>query len=351
MAIGAQRDIELTRAQLARWFRPRLAADDIEVSDITAPWNGFSNETLLFDVRWRRGAAEHTEPLVARVKPPVHVFPEYDLRKQYRAMELMGSTGVPVPRMRWYEDDAAVLGAPFFVMDRIDGAIPPDNPTYHVADVCAAFSPESRRALWLDGLGQMARIHRLNWRTAGFSWLDQPQWGRTGIAQQLGYYRHYLAWATTGRPHPTCDPGLHWLEQNVPTSEPLGLSWGDARVGNMIFAEDRCVAVLDWEMAAIANPEADLAWWLFLDWHHSSGLGIPRLDGFPSPAETVAAWEAQVGRRAEHLPYYEVFAAFRFAVIMIRIAALTEAAGLPTPENFAVDNIPSRRLAELLASV
>lgn len=348
MAIGAQRDIDATRAQLAQWICPRLGADAAEVPEITAPWNGFSNETLLFDVHWRRRGEQRTERLVARVKPPVHVFPEYDLRKQYRAMELMGPTGVPVPRMRWYEDDPAVLGAPFFVMDRIDGAIPPDNPTYHVADVCASWSPESRRAAWLDGVAQMARIHRLDWRAAGFGWLDQPRWGPTGLAQQLGYYRHYLGWATDGHPHPTCDPGLRWLEEHAPREERLGLSWGDARVGNMIFADDRCAAVLDWEMAAILDPEADLAWWLFLDWHHSAGFGIDRLAGFPDPSETVAAWEARVDRPARHLPYYEVFAAFRFAVIMIRIAALTAAANLPIPENFAVDNVPSRRLAELL---
>uniref|UniRef100_UPI00202888D2 phosphotransferase n=1 Tax=Caballeronia sp. ATUFL_F1_KS39 TaxID=2921766 RepID=UPI00202888D2 len=83
------------------------------------------------------------------------------------------------------------------------------------------------------------------------------------------YYRRYLAWASDGKPQPTVDAGLAWLLANQPQDEPVGLSWGDARVGNMIFSDARCVAVLDWEMVALGNPEQDLGWWLFLDWHHS----------------------------------------------------------------------------------
>ena len=67
----------------------------------------------------------------------------------------------------------------------------------------------------------------------------------------------------------------------------VALNWGDARLPNLIFRDDRVAAVLDWEMAFLGDPEADLAWWLFLDWQGCDGYGIPRLDGFPSREQTV----------------------------------------------------------------
>lgn len=349
MAIGVQRDLDETRRQLEGWLATRLpAAGPVEVSELRAPWNGFSNETLLFDAAWRSAdGTDHREGLVARVRPAAQVFFEYDLRKQYRAMDALAGTDVPAPRMRWYEEDPHVLGAPFFVMDRVEGIIPPDNPTYHVADVCAAMSPASRAAMWWDGIEKLARIHRLDWR-AHFAWLDEPRFGPTGIVQQLGWWEHYLRWGTEGRAHPICTPALAWLRDHQPADEPIGVIWGDARIGNLIFRDDRCVAVLDWEMAALGNPEADLGWWLFLDWHHSAGLDIPRLAGFPSHEETIARWEALTGLRAANQFYYAVFAAFRFAVIMIRVATLTRQAGMPTPEDFDVNNICTRRVAALL---
>jgi aminoglycoside phosphotransferase (APT) family kinase protein len=349
MAIGDQRDFEHTRAQLAAWLARQLpAAHDLAVSDLHAPGMGFSNETLLFDLTYRDGGAERCEPLVVRFKPATQIFPEYDLGLQYRVMQLLAPTNVPVPRMRWQEPDPVVLGSSFYMMDRITGMVPPDQPSYHAADVCTELTPAQRATLWWDGLEVMTRIHRLDWGAAGFGFLDAPRWGRTPLAQQLGYYDHYLKWATNGAAHPTCDPALAWLRDHQPSHEPVSLCWGDSRIGNMLFDNCRCVAVLDWEMVTLGNPEQDLAWWLFLDWHHSAGLGIERLEGFPTREETIARYEALMQRPVEHASYYEVFAAFRFAVIMIRVAHLTAAAGLSTDPNFAVNNIPSCRLAHLL---
>ena len=116
----------------------------------------------------------------------------------------------------------------------------------------------------------------------------------------------------------------------------------------MIFREERCVAVLDWEMVSLGNPVQDLAWWLFLDWHHSAGFDAPRLDGFPSREATVARWESLTGFSARHLHYYEVFAAMRFAVIMVRVVALVREAGLPIPDDYDVNNACTKGLAKLL---
>jgi len=349
MAIGDQRDLELARKNLITYFGRALpGARDIDVTNLTAPGMGFSNETLLVDLSYAQDGTRHDEKLVIRVKPHAQVFPEYDLRRQYAVMQMLEPTDVPVPHMRWFEEAADTLGASFYVMDRIDGVVPPDHPTYHVAGCCIDMTPASRAALWWDGLDKLARIHKLDWRALGFDFLGRPGLGATPLAQELAYYRHYLAWAAEGRPQPTVEAGLAWLLAHQPKDEPVGLCWGDSRIGNMIFADDRCVAVLDWEMASLGSPEQDLGWWLFLDWHHSAGIGVAPLEGFPSRAETIARYQQLTGRAVRNLHYYEAFAAFRFAIVMIRIAQLTRAAGLFTPDDFETNNIPTQGLARLL---
>jgi aminoglycoside phosphotransferase (APT) family kinase protein len=117
----------------------------------------------------------------------------------------------------------------------------------------------------------------------------------------------------------------------------------------MIFRDGRCVAVLDWEMATLGNPEQDFAWALFLDRHHSEGVEAPRLEGFPSREATLARYEEKSGLKVEHLHYYEVFAAVRFGIIMMRIGQQFNHYGLiPDESDFEVNNIVTRLLAKLL---
>jgi len=287
---------------------------------------------------------------VLRIQPSENqIFPDYDLGKQIRTMRLLEKTRVPVPRVLWHEPDAAVLGAPFYVMARIEGRIPTDNPPYHVGGWLPEVPEAERTALWWSAVEALAAIHRLDWRTVGFGFLEDSADGRRPLAVQLDQYRRYFEWAARGRPHPTCEAALGWLERNAPMGEPTVLQWGDARIGNMIFREGRCVAVLDWEMVTIGSPEADLAWFVFLDDHHSRGVGAPRLPGFPSREETLARYAELTGHTPKHLPYYEVFAAFRFSVIMMRLAQQFVALGLlPEESDFETNNIPSRMLAEML---
>jgi aminoglycoside phosphotransferase (APT) family kinase protein len=226
-----------------------------------------------------------------------------------------------VPRARWLEaGDATVLGAPFYVMDQVPGRVPPDNPPYHVSGWVTEIAPEERAALWWGGIACMARIHRLDWRAAGFGFLDRPERGATALDQQLAYYGDYLRWAAGGREQPTVEAAFAWLRKHQPSGEPTVLSWGDARIGNILFDGTRPAAVLDWEMVGLGSPEVDLAWQVFLDKHHSVGIGQPRLPGFPSYEATVERYQEQSGFAVRHLHYYEVFAGFRFAVIMLRLA-------------------------------
>jgi aminoglycoside phosphotransferase (APT) family kinase protein len=319
-----QRDLARDRERLAGWLATRLpGTQDLRLSELRSPQSsGFSNDTLLFDLEYARDGQGHREPLVARIQPTgFQVFPDYDMALQFRTLELLARTDVPVPRPRWLEaEDRSVLGAPFYVMDQVQGRVPPDNPPYHATGWVTEIPPEERAALWWSGIDAMARIHRLDWRAAGFGFLDRPELGATALDQQLAYYQDYLRWAAAGRAQPTIEAALAWLLAQRPQGERTVLSWGDARIGNMLFDGTRVAAVLDWEMVGIGAPEMDLSWQIFLDKHHSEGMGRPRLAGFPSYEATAERYQELTGFELRNLHYYEVFAGFRFAVVMLRIA-------------------------------
>jgi len=345
-------DLDGIARNLTPWLRAKLGVQgELRVVDMLRPSLGISNDTAVFTAEWDDNGAVRRRRLVARLLPSERlVFPEYDLARQYRVMDALAGSDVPVPRMRWFETDPSVLGQTFFIMDACEGEAPSDVPPYHApVGMCFDATPEERAAMWWNGIEVMARIHAVDWRARGLSFLGVPRDPVAAMDVQLDYWDGYFQWARTDESQPVLDAGLAWLRANRPQPTRTALCWGDSRLGNMLFRDFRVTAVLDWEMAFLGDPEADLAWWIFLDWNHSDGYGIPRLPGFPSREETVARYEALTGTRVANLHYYEAFASFRFGAIMARVATIMRAAGLPTPsDDFASNNPCTRRLAQLL---
>jgi aminoglycoside phosphotransferase (APT) family kinase protein len=336
MAILQAQDLDGTRRKLTAWLAGKLpaAAQGLEISELTIPEGaGHSNTTLLFDARWTESGATRGGGLVARVQPSGRgVFPEYDMHLQYRCMEILGAhSNVPVPRVLWFEPDANVLGHPFYVMEKLAGIVPSDNPPYAIAGWVAEASAADQEALWRRSIEVMSRIHRLDWRELGFSFLDRPEYGPTGFAQQFAYYREYLSWATDGRPAPELEETLAWLEANRPEGDRIVLNWGDARISNMMYRDFTPIAVLDWEMACLGPPEADVAWFLFMNDFLTTAIGLPGVAGFPDAAATAAEYGRHAGSPLRDLSYFSVWAAFRFAVIMAAIETLMKANGIDSP--------------------
>ena len=350
------RDFEKTRQQLAEWLHGKLPrATELVVSPLAGPAaTGFSNDTLLFDLESVEDGRREHRALVARIEPTgFGIFSSYDLTVQYRVMAALRGTGVPVPQMFWFEPDATLLGAPFYVMERVSGRIPNDNPPYHAGGWMTEVTPQERGAIWSSGVDTLAAIHACDPAKLGIDFLDAPPPGADGVAWHLDFWRRYADWVTGERAFPLIASGWQWLVANrPPPSERRDLCWGDSRIGNMIFRDGRCVAVLDWEMATLGPAEMDLGWFLFMDRHHSEGVETPRLAGFPDRAATIARWEAIGGRRAEHVEYWEVFTAWRYTVIMARIGDQMQSIGiLPADSTFPADNTASRLLAKTLGLV
>ncbi len=364
MAILQQRDPEVARRALEGWLATKLdgaSAIAIEVAGANEA-SGFSSDTIIFDAVYTVGGRAHRDGLVARAAPMGEaVFEEYEIGLQYRVLEALGRhTSVRVPAVRWLEEDPAVLGAPFMVMERLHGRVPGDNPPYTLpsewlpegsgfeAWVLAA-TPEQQRRMWFEGLDQLAAIATVDWRALGLHELDRKEYGALGQEQLFGYQRHYYEYAAR-KQVPCLEHAWQWLEANRPDDDHLvGLSWGDSRLGNLMFDDDfRVVAVLDWEMVRVANPEFDLAWYLWFDKHFTDVIGLPKVPGFPSDEESIAYWEDKVGRRAEHLEFYTVLTMAYFAAIMMRVMISNMAHGAD-PDEFApmeTNNTATQALAK-----
>ena len=349
MPIPEQRDKERSRAALAAWLGERLGADgEVRIAELRGPGaTGFSNETLLADATWTAGGVAQEECFVVRVAPTGYsLFPDPAFDLQYQVLRALDEhSDVPVPAVRWFEGDVSVLGAPFFVMEEVAGRVPPDNPPYHVAGWLHDVSPEHRERLWWGCVDTIADVHTVDWRAAGLGFLEG------GLSRQLEYYVRWLEAIEADEPVPVARRALAWLEANLPSDEATVLCWGDARIGNIIYGEDgERRAVLDWEMVTLGAPAQDLAWSLFLDRHHSEGCDVPRLAGFPSKEATVARYERRTGRPVADLDFYEVFAGFRFCVIMARLAVIFKDWSLLSQDDaMAQDNTVTRLTERVLA--
>ncbi|GAA0900909.1 phosphotransferase family protein [Streptomyces thermoalcalitolerans] len=352
MPVPPQRDPDLTRAALTHWLGTR--SDEIgavELGPVTVPKEaGFSGEILLFDAEWTESGVRRRQALAVRVAPTGHrVLPEDFWDDQVRLLKLLGGTGLPVPKVLWDEPSGEYLGAPFLVMERVDGQVPADLPSYHRQGWLADLPPGDRAAVWNGGVDALAAVHRLDVREIGAGFLDRPEFGPTGSGQLLRRFTHHLDFYGVADDNTTAAAALDWLRAHVPDDTgPVSLLWGDARIGNIVYAGTRPVALLDWEMAALGPAEADLAWYLHMDRHLSEGIGAPRLAGLPGRAETVARWEERVGRTARDLPFHEVFAAYRFCVVTARVARLLGESGILPP---GTDFPLHRNATALLATV
>jgi aminoglycoside phosphotransferase (APT) family kinase protein len=322
-------DLDALADALARTLARRLTVDDVEVDGLRIPEGaGTSSGTVLFQARWADAGGAQARDLVVRTHPDkVQLFREPDFRKQFLVIDALHRSGrVKVAEAYFYEDDPSIVGVPFFVMSQLHGRVPISFPGYNVEGFLFDANPTERRRAWESAMEELCRIACVP--AAEFAFLDQPDLGARAVDQQLEYWHRSIDWSTG---HRTPDPVwtmYEWLAANVPADATNGFTWGDARIGNMMFGDDlRLTGVMDWEQANLSGTRMDLAWWLYFDDFHSTGRGLVRLDGLGTREETVALWEARVGVPAGDLTWYEVFTGFQVGLLSCRTMSIL---GSPT---------------------
>jgi aminoglycoside phosphotransferase (APT) family kinase protein len=254
-------------------------------------------------------------------RPPLgHVVATaHDMAREYRVLAGLAATDVPVPRVYALCEDDAVNGAPFYVMEKVDGVI------LRTPDEMAHLTPDDARRCSEELIDVLARLHAVDYDAVGLSDFGRPdgflarnvaRWGKQWQANKT-------------RELPSVDEIARRLDRALPVSGPPSIIHGDYRLDNTMLARDdagRIVAVLDWEMSTLGDPLTDVGLFLVY-WGDNAGpaigssAGIASVDGFLGKDEIVRQYAAKSGRSIEHLDFYLVFATYKLAVILEGINA------------------------------
>lgn len=317
-------DKDVIHSKLSSWLSNVLTASEFSMTALEGnTGSGFSAETLYATITYKKDGASHKKDIVIRRQnEDSELFLNADLNLQYRMMEALNEkTSIPVPGVIGIELDRSIFGTPFLIMERSVGRVAHQSPNYNLEGWLKDFTPAQRHQTWENGLRTLADIHKLDWHN-GFEFLninDANDDSNTGLNYYLNWVEEWYLWARQDRPHPVSDLALKYLKSNRPDNAPVSVLWGDPSPSNMLFNNDGSLStVLDWEMATLGPPEADLAWWLFFDNLFSAGMGVERLEGLPDRAASIAMYEQFLGRKVENLEYYDILASFRMSIIGIR---------------------------------
>jgi aminoglycoside phosphotransferase (APT) family kinase protein len=324
------RDPAALAEALRGWLGGKLALSEPPViSGVRMPPSGgLSSTSLLFEAEWPSAGARQRGAYVARMAPEqsaIPVFPRYDLPGQFRLIdEVSKRCGVPLPALRWNQPDGDPLGTAFFVMDQVEGRVPLDNPPYVFGGWLLDATPNERAQLERASVKIVADLHAIPDPAAAFEWLQPPAGTsalRWHVDQQYAYYRWALA--DDGIRIPIIERSLDWLEQNWPAATgPDVLSWGDSRIGNIIYDGFTPVAVLDWEMAGLGPREIDVAWFIFLHRFFqdiAEFFEIPGLPDFIRRSQVERLYSEFSGHELRDMDFYLLYAALRHAIVMARI--------------------------------
>jgi aminoglycoside phosphotransferase (APT) family kinase protein len=212
---------------------------------------GFSWVTIGFKATGVEGDGE-TE-LILRLGPDYGLFAPYSALPQALSMQSLEGSAVPVPKVYWYGDDPAILGAPFLVTDRAKGAaVIPWAGTKPLEEGL-------RLALAEQFIDALAAIHRLDWRSRPIARLAGDVSPANAARREVDFWEgRYRTWAQ--RPFPMFEWGAKWLRAHCPEAPRISIVHGDYRTGNFLAEGPRITAILDWELAHLGDPHEDLGW-------------------------------------------------------------------------------------------
>jgi aminoglycoside phosphotransferase (APT) family kinase protein len=295
-------------------FRPRLEAflteivhGSVHIHTARQLTGGASRETWALDVEIDAGSEAGRHALVLRKDMGGTIQDEALNREQeFRLLAAAHRAGVQVPRPRWFCPDPAVLGSPFFLLDRLEGE------AVGRRIVREATLAEARRRLPRQMGEQLARIHRLD---PGREHLDFLPASDPGCSPaQTAVQRAVRQLQRFGEPHPVLELSIRWLQANAPACASPVVVHGDFRVGNLMVGPEGLRGVFDWEFAHLGDPAEDLAWPCVRSWRF--GQDALRLGGIGPVDEFFQAYEQAGGlavdRQAVH--YWEILGNLRWAV-------------------------------------
>ena len=300
---------------LTAWFATHVA--EAGTAPLTASLIAGGRSNLTYHV------TDGSHEWVVRRPPLGHVVATaHDMGREHRVMSALQGSDVPVPVTRALCDDPSIIGAPFYVMDRVEGRV------VRSTSELAGFDPDDARAVSHELIDVLARLHAIDYDAVGLGDFGRPdgflarnvaRWGKQWEANRT-------------RDLPQIDELARRIEAARPESGAPAIVHGDYRLENTMLAPDRpeIVAVLDWEMSTLGDPLTDLGLFLvyWVHWNDDDASGAPLatggasgLPGFISMEEVAARYAAVTGRDLTHLDFYIVFAFYKLAIILEGINA------------------------------
>jgi aminoglycoside phosphotransferase (APT) family kinase protein len=331
----SSRDMTTLPAVLSRWLStvlPGGAAPELIVeSGVDA--TGMSSETIMLAAHWEQDGARIQQRWVMRMAPTtgdVPIFPSYRLDHQFEVMRRVGElTGIPIPRVRWIEPTGDVLGTPFFLMDRVDGTVPPDVMPYTFGNNWFAdATAQQQRQLQDATVDILAKLHSIPHPADTFAFLNEGRSGDTALHRHFNWVRSWYDFAVgdIGR-SPLLERAFAWLQAHWPTeaaaADPV-LCWGDARIGNVLYQNFQPVAALDWEETALGPREFDVAWLIFSHLVFQEIAEMATLPGLPdvlTETDVRVTYQRLTGVELGELHWFYVYSALIWAVVFMRTSA------------------------------
>lgn len=255
-------------------------------------------------------------------RPPfgANIKSAHDMGREYRVLSILRPSYEKVPQPILRCDDEAVIGAPFYIMERVQGVILRNQPPKNIN-----LTPELMRAISEAMIDNLAVLHNLNLETTGLIDLGKP----------AGYIeRQVNGWIRRYRKAETDTVGgmdflADWLPQHQPAEGPGGLIHNDYKYDNLVLDPNdlaRIKAVLDWEMCTVGDPLMDLgttlAYWIEPGEENPLTMGVANLTWLPgnlTRKEVVARYAAVSGRDVTNVVFYYAFGAFKIGVILQQI--------------------------------
>ena len=306
--------------RLRPWFSDQVAP----VEELRAEVIGHGRSNLTYRIDGEGG------PWVLRRPPLSHVQPRaHDMQREFRVISALAGTAVPVPRTYAICEDAAVIDAPFFVMEYVDGLVPTN-----AQEVAVRYDEGQRSRLGEELIDTLADLHALDPADAGLADFGRPN---GYIERQLRRFTEQLERVKT-RELPELDELLRRLPAALPAESDATIVHGDYRLDNAILdADGHLAAILDWEMSTLGDPLADVGA-LRMYWPERGAGGggagpvvasgaVITLPGFPTWAEASARYAERSGRDLGNLDFYVALAHFRMAVILENMNARFLAGG------------------------
>jgi len=308
--------------RLEPWLSEHSLLPGSGALQVRALGEGHSNLTFLLQ------RENSDEELVLRRPPRGPLLPTaHDVVREATVMGLIGDQ-VPVPRIGGVCTDDSVIGAPFYVMAVAPGVVIRESlPDFLAGSDAAA----QRRAIGVDLARVLGDIHRIDWQPFVEAGIGRPsgyleRQVRRWIGQREGIVAAVAHAGGEARELPDYDAVRDWLVANLPAEIEPALVHGDYKLDNVLVlppsgsADARVSAVIDWEMATVGDPRADLGY--LLSFWPEAGESFPlaelvtHADGFPSRAEMVQEWERASGREAGDTRWFVTLATWKLAILL-----------------------------------